>query len=649
MLRYIACLTAVIMMMTSCAAGKPASDTESENTANVSDTADTSAEKESISETQNNAENNGQEIGEETNSADDEAQTEFYPQSKYTDFECRTEAKDDAVSIDLDTVSSESTLTEGVACSDGVITVSKGGDYILSGTYNGRIVINTPDEKTHLILNGVTLSADMSPICIEDADKVSLTLVDGTVNTVSDSANYTFEEGEDDPDAAIFSREALSINGNGTLVVNGNYDKGIFSKDSLKIISGTISVTSVGDAVKGKDYLLVKDGSITINAGEDGLKSNKDDNSKKGYVIIEGGDIKITCGDDGIHAETYLIVHDGNIDIEKCYEGLEGAKVEIHGGVINVNASDDALNAASGSSSNEIGFDKFDKSNMNFPDRSNTAGGDEEPPEMPDGFSPDNMPDDFDPSSIPDGNDRPEMPDGFSPDNMPDDFDPDNIPDDSDRPEMPDGFSPDNMPDDFDPSSIPDDSNRPEMPNDTADNGGMGGKGGFGKRGDGGFGGFGGGNSFGEGNNFNEPAEEGVYLLITGGEITLTGGNDVIDSNGTFTQTGGSVTINNPNMSVYGEPDCIIDVNGDAVISGGDFIANAGREGSASEVFTTPHLSFSMGRLSGSYTVTDQSGSTVLTGEAVGASVIVIASDKLTSGAEYTLTIGDKTITAAAE
>lgn len=588
MLRYIACLTAVIMMMTSCAAVKPASDTESENTANVSDTADTSDEKENISETQNSTENEGQEIGEETNPADEEAKTEFYPQSKYTDFECRTEAKDDAVSIDLDTLSSESTFMDGVVCSDGVITVSKGGDYILTGTYNGRIVINTPDEKTHLILNGVTLSADMSPICIEDADKVSLTLVDGTVNTVSDSANYTFEEGEDDPDAAIFSREALSINGNGTLVVNGNYDKGIFSKDSLKIISGTLNVTSVGDAVKGKDYLLIKDGNITINAGEDGLKSNKDDNSEKGYVIIEGGDIKITCGDDGIHAETYLIVYDGNIDIDQCYEGLEGAKVEIHGGVINVNASDDALNAASGSSMNEI---DFDKSNMNFPDRS--------------------------------GSD-----------------------DDSDRPEMPDGFSPDNMPDDFDPSSTPDDSSRPEKPDGAADNGGMGRKGGFGNRGKGGFKG---GNSFGGGNNFNEPAEEGVYLLITGGEITLTGGNDVIDSNGTFTQTGGSVTINNPNMSVYGEPDCIIDVNGDAVISGGNFIANAGREGSGSEVFTTPHLSFSTGRLSGSYTVTDQSGSTVLTGEAVGASVIVIASDKLISGEEYTLTIGEKTVTAEAE
>lgn len=570
MLRYISGFTAVIMM-TSCTAGKPASGNENENPAGKN-------ERESM---------------EKENSADAGAQTEFYPQSKYTDFECRTEA-DDAVGIDLDTVASDSSLPDGVILSDGVLTITKGGDYVLSGGYNGRVVINTPDEKTHIILNGVTLIADMSPIYIENADKVSLTLADETVNTVSDSANYTFEDEEGDPDAAIFSREALSINGSGTLIVNGNYDKGIFSKDSLKIISGTISVKSVGDAVKGKDCLLVKDGSITVNAGEDGLKSNKDDNIEKGYVIIEGGDINITCGDDGIHAETYLIVYDGNINIEQCYEGLEGAKVEIYGGVINVNASDDALNAASGSATNDFGFDK---GNRTFPDKGNFGGGEHQ--EIPDDFSPDNMPNVFDSGG------------------MPDDFEPDNMPE-----------------------NIPDDSTRPEMPDTKSNSGGMGGKGSFDSRGNGGFGG---------GNNFNEPAEEGVYLLIAGGEIILTGGNDVIDSNGTFTQTGGSVTINNPSMSVYGEPDCIIDVNGDAVISGGDFTANAAREGDVTKVFTSPYLSFTTGKANGAYDVTDQAGNIVFSGEAVGASVIVIASDKLISGEKYTLTVDGKAFTTAAE
>ena len=264
----------------------------------------------------------------------------------------------------------------------------------------------------------------------------------------------------------------MTINGDGELIVNANYDKGIHSKDDLKIISGKIEVNSVGDAIKGKDCLLIKDGEITITTGVDGLKSNNDSNEEKGYVIIEGGKINISAGDDAVYAESWLIVYGGEINITECYEGLEGKKVEIYGGGINIVSSDDSINAASGSSGDTdftIPDRDFNFSNFNSEDG-------QTPPEMSDSDNTDGT--------------RPEMPSG--------DF------------TTGDGQTPPDKPDS---DSTGDDSTSS----------------GFGKGGFGGFGGFGGGNG-----GFNEPAEDGVYIKIFGGNITLSGGNDVLDSNGTL-------------------------------------------------------------------------------------------------------------------
>lgn len=152
--------------------------------------------------------------------------------------------------------------------------------------------------------------------------------------------------------------------------------------------------------------------------------------------------------------------------------------------------------------------------------------------------------------------------------------------------------------------------------------------------------GFGGGGNGG----FNEPAEDGVYIKIFGGNITLSGGNDVLDSNGTLEITGGTITVNNPNMVVYGEPDCIIDVNGTATISSGTFIAYSSGASSASLAFTVPSITSSVTESGASVTVKDASGQTVIEiPSAEKCSTLYIASDKLTSGETYTVAVGSTT------
>ena len=563
--RYKKLLSVVIalLMLTSCATN--ATNTESD-----------------IAAEQNNTAESTSTINPETETTDGE----YYPEAKYSDFDLNTSVSDSAVYVTLS--GSQAETTGELEVGDGYIKIENGGDYVLSGDYSGQIIVES-EENVHLILSGVTVYNPMSPIYVKSAKNVCITLATGTVNTISDSSEYTYEDGENEPAAAVYSKADLTINGDGELIVNANYDKGIHSKDDLKIISGKITVNSVGDAIKGKDCLLIKDGEITITTGVDGLKSNNDSNEEKGYVIIEGGKIKISAGDDAVHAESWLIVYGGEINITECYEGLEGKKVEIYGGDINIVSSDDSINAASGSSGDTdftIPDRDFNFSNFNSEDG-------QTPPEMSDSDNTDGT--------------RPKMPSG--------DF---TTGDGQTPPDKPAG------------DGTGDDSTSS----------------GFGKGGFGGFGGFGGGGNGG----FNEHAEDGVYIKIFGGNITLSGGNDVLDSNGTLEITGGTITVNNPNMVVYGEPDCIIDVNGTAIVSGGTFIAYSRGATSASQAFTVPYITSSVTESGVSVTVKDSSGQTVIEiASAEKCSTLYIASDKLTSGETYTVTVGSTTTEVTAQ
>jgi hypothetical protein len=246
---------------------------------------------------------------------------------------------------------------EGVTVSGSVVTITSAGEYSISGILDdGQIVVDTQDEKTvYLILDGVDITCSTSaPIYVRNAEKTVITLADGTKNTVTDGAAYVFEDAESDgPNAAVFSKDDLTINGGGTLIVNANYNNGITSKDDLKITGGDITVTSVNDGIKGRDSIAVMDGTITVNAGGDGLQSNNDEDAEKGIIAIEGGTLDITAGLDGIQAQTSLLVADGSMTIASgssgsadSAKGLKaGVNVTIEGGTIEIEAVDDAIHS----------------------------------------------------------------------------------------------------------------------------------------------------------------------------------------------------------------------------------------------------------------------------------------------------------------
>lgn len=199
-----------------------------------------------------------------------------------------------------------------------VVTITGEGTYVLSGTLeDGQIIVDAEkDETVRLVLDGVSVVCGYSSPLYSKGGNVIVILAEGTENTFADAEDYQYEnEGDDEPDAAIFSKDDLTFNGTGILNVTGNYNHAVHCKDDLKFVTGTFVVTAADDGIVGKDSVSVKNGNFTIISGDDGVKAANAEESDKGYVLIEKGSFEITSGGDGIQAETLLRINDGNIDI----------------------------------------------------------------------------------------------------------------------------------------------------------------------------------------------------------------------------------------------------------------------------------------------------------------------------------------------
>lgn len=220
------------------------------------------------------------------------------------------------------------TLSGGSASSNGkgatvdgsTVTITAEGTYVISGTLDdGQVIVDVLDtEKVKLVLNNAEINCSSSaPIYILNADKTVITLADDSENSISDGETYTYtDEENEEPNAAIYSKDDLTFNGSGSLTVDANFNNGITGKDDLKVVNGNITVNAVNNGITGKDSLLVKDGYLTVNAGGDGIKTNNQEEEEQGYIYIGGGIFDIISGEDGIQADTCMLVEDGEFNIQ---------------------------------------------------------------------------------------------------------------------------------------------------------------------------------------------------------------------------------------------------------------------------------------------------------------------------------------------
>jgi hypothetical protein len=287
---------------------------------------------------------------------------------------------------------------KGVTIDGNTITITKEGDYILEGSLsNGMVIVDVDkSDKVQLVLNGVDINSDTSAaIYVAGADKVFVTLADGTQNTLSNGGSFVAID-DNNIDAVIFSKDDLTLNGTGSLTINSPAGHGVVSKNDLVIANGTYNVTASSHGFAGKDSVAINNGTFNVTAGKDGIHSENDDDDEVGYVYIGGGSFNFSVESDGISAVNEIYIAGGDIVISKSYEGLEARLVNIVGGVIDITSSDDGINATDkrSTATSQSG------ENVELTDMSkNKEQGDV--PEMPDGQAPE----------IPNGQEQPQKPD----------------------------------------------------------------------------------------------------------------------------------------------------------------------------------------------------------------------------------------------
>ena len=207
--------------------------------------------------------------------------------------------------------------SDAVEISDSTVTIKDEGTYVITGTLSdGMIVVEAEKtDKVQLVLDGVTINSESSaPIYVKQADKVFITTVSDTTNTLSNGGTFTAID-DNNVDAVIFSKEDLTLNGSGSLVLTSPAGHGVVSKDALKVASGTYEINCASSGLNGKDEICIADGTFTITSGKDGIHSENEDDEEDGFVYIAGGTFTISAEGDGISAASILQVDDGTFDI----------------------------------------------------------------------------------------------------------------------------------------------------------------------------------------------------------------------------------------------------------------------------------------------------------------------------------------------
>ncbi len=271
---------------------------------------------------------------------------------------------------DLDTaiyvnLSDEGTTIDGRGAeADGnVVTFTDEGIYVLSGSLSrGQLVVDAAKEdKIQLVLQGVSITNDSSAaLYIKQADKVFVTTGAGTDNSLQTNGVFVAVD-ENNVDGAVFSKEDIVFNGEGSLNISCSSEHGVVSKDDIKITGGTITVDADGDGFQANDGIYIADGTIRVLNSYEGLEAQN--------ISIWNGNLTVIAEDDGLNGaggndgsglqsfgggnpfeadlSCNVAIYDGKITISADGDGLDSnGNLIISGGEIYVNGPTNGGNGA---------------------------------------------------------------------------------------------------------------------------------------------------------------------------------------------------------------------------------------------------------------------------------------------------------------
>ena len=194
--------------------------------------------------------------------------------------------------------------SDGVQISDGMITITAEGTYLIFGELtNGMIIVDTEKEsKVRLILNGVSITSETSaPIYVRQADKVFITTVNGTENS---GGEITLTSDDDGLNAAggvdqsglggPWGRDPFGNSSGGTILISG----------------GTLHITASADGIDANGSLEITGGAITICGPDQGDTATLDYDTS---AVISGGTF-IGTGASGM-AQTFSASEQGVIAV----------------------------------------------------------------------------------------------------------------------------------------------------------------------------------------------------------------------------------------------------------------------------------------------------------------------------------------------
>lgn len=224
---------------------------------------------------------------------------------------------------------------DGVEVDGTALTITDAGTYVLSGSCtDGSVTVEKGVDGVTLVLNGLTLTSETTaPIVCGKGSEVTIEAAAGTENTLSDTESNNDESGNADAENAVIKCKdgsQIMLCGAGTLHVQANGKNGVKSgattedgEASLTIRDLTLTIDApVNDAVNAEAALDVESGTLTLSAGDDALHCD--------YALNVGAE-----GTDG-----------PSVTVTSCYEGLEGAAVNVFSGSISIQSTDDCINAA---------------------------------------------------------------------------------------------------------------------------------------------------------------------------------------------------------------------------------------------------------------------------------------------------------------
>lgn len=235
----------------------------------------------------------------------------------FTERDNKTDYDDSkAVTIQLNGTTATAS-SDSVKISGSTVQITEEATYVISGSLtDGMIVVNAKDTaKLQLVFNGVDVTSKTSAaLYILDADKVFLTLAEGTTNTLANGGSFVAID-DNNIDGALFSKQDLTLNGKGSLTITSPAGHGIVCKDDLVVTGGTYAVNSSSHGLDANDSVRIANANFTIDAGKDAIHCENTEDTAKGFIYISSGSIKAEAEGDGIAASAYLQIGGGEFDL----------------------------------------------------------------------------------------------------------------------------------------------------------------------------------------------------------------------------------------------------------------------------------------------------------------------------------------------